>query len=465
MKYRGIIEIEKIPHLKVNSTLSQIINGAWAMEPSAARAYLPHVSRMLKGERLHLPSEDTHHERPSAKSEVQGISVFRRSRSSQSFNDAPANSVAVIPITGPIMKEGECGEPGTNAWAQWVRDADQSPNISSIVLSIDSPGGAVGGTATLADAVKATSKKVTAFVDDGMAASAAYWIASAADEIVLSHPTSEVGSIGVFVSLADWKGWFEANDLRIVDIYSSYSTEKNKEVEDALKGDTSSMINEHLDPIANRFIGVVKKNRAGQLNLSAGDPFKGKLYSAEKAIEIGLADRVASFVEVITGLVDTTFGREAGKSNHQNTTEMAKEWPAVAATLEVDGIEMNEQGVYLTEEQMNTINEGLGRTVVDATRLEEAEASVTTLEDNAAAALQVVNEQLQVLGADPVEDVQVGITRIGELAVQYGQASGDVSSTAATDKHTEEEERNASEAEKINADLAAKAGIDPQKIY
>ncbi len=80
--------------------------------------------------------------------------------------------------------------------------AASNPNIAAIVLQIDSPGGEVSGTQQLADVIKSVQKPVVAFVD-GMMASAALWIGSAADEIIASTPQDIIGSIGTMMSFGD----------------------------------------------------------------------------------------------------------------------------------------------------------------------------------------------------------------------------------------------------------------------
>ena len=79
----------------------------------------------------------------------------------------------------------------------------REPSISAIVLDVDSPGGSVFGVEELATEIRAArgTKPVVA-VANSMAASAAYWIASQADELVIT-PGGMVGSIGVLTAHED----------------------------------------------------------------------------------------------------------------------------------------------------------------------------------------------------------------------------------------------------------------------
>lgn len=86
--------------------------------------------------------------------------------------------VSVIRITGAMTKyDQRCGPAGMLTVSGWLQAAINNPDVAAIVLRIDSPGGMVAGTETLASVVKSSKKPIVAFVDD-LAASAAYWVAS-----------------------------------------------------------------------------------------------------------------------------------------------------------------------------------------------------------------------------------------------------------------------------------------------
>jgi protease-4 len=164
---------------------------------------------------------------------------------------------------------------------------------------VDSPGGQVDGTASFANAIKSFSKPMIGYVDDGMAASAAMWMISAADEVYASLEQDQVGSIGVYTSIADWNAYFEKQGLKVLDIYAPQSTDKNKGYYDALKGN-EDLIKEELSVIAANFISAVKQNRGDvtTANQSAWD--SGKMFYAKDATKIGLIDGVKSFDQVIS---------------------------------------------------------------------------------------------------------------------------------------------------------------------
>jgi ClpP class serine protease len=212
--------------------------------------------------------------------------------------------------------------------ARWIAMADANENIQSIIIAVDSPGGQVDGTQSLADAIRACSKKTIGYIDDGMAASAGYWIVSACDEIVSSHNTNNIGSIGVFVQMANFAKYYkEAHKLEIHTIYAEQSTEKNLPVRNVMEGGEHSdalIKAEMLNPIAEAFINAVKANRGDKINLSEGNPFAGKLYMSEEALKIGLIDRIEKLDQVITGLSSSGTSKPLAEIQLNQNPEMKK---------------------------------------------------------------------------------------------------------------------------------------------
>ena len=211
----------------------------------------------------------------------------------------PEGSIAILPVNGPIMKyNGECGEAGSIQRVTWLLDMERRQNIGGVVMLIDSPGGQVDGTQSLVNAVKNFSKPILGFVDDGMAASAAMWVLSATDEAYTSLESDQVGSIGVYTTVLDYKGWFEKNGLKVHEIYAPQSTEKNKNYKDAIAGNYEAVLAD-LKITADNFISSVKANRKGKADASQAQWSTGRMFYAKEAQKAGLIDGVKSFEHVI----------------------------------------------------------------------------------------------------------------------------------------------------------------------
>lgn len=121
------------------------------------------------------------------------------------------DGIAIIPISGVIDRVARIsfftGLPftqGQDTIREALFAAMSDSKVKGILLSINSPGGAAAGTKELADAIALAAKtKPMAAYADGLAASAAYWLASATGA-VYAPVTAQVGSIGVIAVLTDW---------------------------------------------------------------------------------------------------------------------------------------------------------------------------------------------------------------------------------------------------------------------
>jgi len=133
------------------------------------------------------------------------------------------SGVAMVHLAGPMVKNPGVfgmifGLAGTLAVRRAIEAAAADEAVGSILLRIDSPGGSVDGLAELGDAVYAAAqqKPVVAQVD-GMAASAAYYVASQATAIY-AHRMDLIGSIGTRLMLYDWHRLFEKEGVEAVPI-------------------------------------------------------------------------------------------------------------------------------------------------------------------------------------------------------------------------------------------------------
>lgn len=285
------------------STLSAILRGKWLLERQWAESQLPLVLNLLQGKAAAPRTGNELSEKPFAidPQTMQRFEMFVNTGYGLKANpNIPEGAVAIMPVSGPIMKyNGECGEAGSIQRITWLMDVERRTNISSVVLMIDSPGGQVDGTQSFANAIKSFSKPIIGFVDDGMAASAAMWLLSATDEAYTSLESDQVGSIGVYTSILDYKGFLEMNGLKLHEIYAPQSTEKNKNYRDALSGNYETLLAD-LKLTAETFISSVKTNRRGKADNSVSDWSTGKMYYAKEAQRAGLIDGIKNFEQVIT---------------------------------------------------------------------------------------------------------------------------------------------------------------------
>lgn len=210
------------------------------------------------------------------------------------------DGVAIIPVTGPLFRYANLftAISGASSYELIARDfttALENPQIKGIILDIDSPGGEVNGVSELSNMVYAArGKKPVVAYASGDAASGAYWIASAADEIVVSE-TSALGSIGV-VGVYRGKSAGTNSDVEIV---SSQSPHKRL---DPQTDEGRARLQARIDSMADVFIGAIARNRDVAREIVQTHYGGGDVLIGARAVEAGLADRVGSLEQLIQEL-------------------------------------------------------------------------------------------------------------------------------------------------------------------
>jgi protease-4 len=209
------------------------------------------------------------------------------------------SKVAVIPVQGTVQKRGGYCSLGTKDLVAHLQAANRDPEISAIVLDIDSPGGQVNGTEELAQAVALSGKPVVAYID-GLGASAAYWIASQASYIFInSASTGYAGSLGVLCMSINQSDFLAKQGLKVEILRSSRATDKARmngveEMDESVRASVQA----DLDQIGETFIAAVEQGRAGKLSTKE-DVFTGKVYRGSDALKYGLVDKVGALQDAV----------------------------------------------------------------------------------------------------------------------------------------------------------------------
>ena len=198
---------------------------------------------------------------------------------------------AMVTIKGEIADTGE-------ASAEYVlpalRSALEDDGAQALVLLINSPGGSPVQAGIINDEMtrlKAKYNKPLYAVVEESCASAAYYIAAAADEIFVDK-ASIVGSIGVLMDGFGFTGVMDkvgverrlltaGENKGFLDPFSPMSAQQK---EFALQ---------MLEQIHQQFIGVVKAGRGDRLH-ETPEMFSGLFWTGQQAVELGLADKLGS---------------------------------------------------------------------------------------------------------------------------------------------------------------------------
>ncbi len=227
---------------------------------------------------------------------------------------AASGSVAVIPIYGVIahrqstLDDASAAGAGLDRFMARFRTASNDPNVRATILDIESPGGTIDGVPEAADEIRAArdgGKKIIA-VANSYAASAAYWLASAASEIVVT-PSGMVGSIGVYGAHEDISGMLEQMGVKVTLVSAGkFKTEGNPF--EPLTDEAHEAMQAMVDGYFKMFVDAVAKGR-GVKAKDVRDGFgQGRMVLAADAVAAGMADRVATLEQTI----DRALGRKAG---------------------------------------------------------------------------------------------------------------------------------------------------------
>lgn len=213
--------------------------------------------------------------------------------------------VAIIQLTGPLSKSHTWFSSflGGTDYETILRDLGEavaSSEIKSIVLNVDSPGGMAFGCGELSAAIyeaRGAGKRIVSYVS-GMMCSAAYWIGSAAHEIVVDR-SAMIGSIGVRSMLVDDSKFLEKMGIAVYDIVSEQSPHK---VTDASKEADRARAISTMTSMAEVFIADVARNRAVPSERVKSKFGKGDVFIGRDAIDAGMADRIGSFESLLAEL-------------------------------------------------------------------------------------------------------------------------------------------------------------------
>lgn len=216
--------------------------------------------------------------------------------------------VPVVRIHGPVGRVPlQRGMAGADQLEGALARAFALRRAPAVALSVDSPGGTPTRAWTLAARIRELAerhgKPVIAFVGD-VAASGAYWVACAADEIVAA-PTSIVGSIGVITAGFGFPALLERLGIerrvhargRYKDFLDPFRPEDPEHV---------AVLEEiHADLLA-EFVAFVRGRRGERLRLEEAELASGRVWTARRALELGLVDGLGH----LHGELERRFGEE-----------------------------------------------------------------------------------------------------------------------------------------------------------
>jgi len=212
-------------------------------------------------------------------------------------------SVAVIPLQGIITPNGSYfGGGGLRAFRAALQEAVNDASIASILIDIDSPGGYVSLVDETAAAVRAAREvKPILAIANTLAASAAYYIGSQANELIVT-PSGVVGSIGVFNTHEDWSAYDERLGVKTTLISAGeFKTEGN--AYEPLSDEARAAMQGEVDKYYEQFLAAVAAGRRVDVETVRETYGKGRCMLAADALDAGMVDSVATFEQVVERMI------------------------------------------------------------------------------------------------------------------------------------------------------------------
>lgn len=382
------------PHLR-----NAVFGTPWAIMEDRLEAIIEVLHRRINGVRLGPEEIDA----IRGDRQVNGVLEMRALSDPNSIVNAgpgdgsgmapTGNLIAVINVMGIVAQhasqvDGISGSGGTSTErvSSSFRQAIADPSVKAIVLNVDSPGGSVSGVQALADEIyKARGKKPIIAQVNSLAASAAYWIAAAADEIVMT-PGAQVGSIGVYATHKDVSAAAEKDGVKVTFISAGkYKVEGNPF--EALNSEAASAMQSMVDSYYVDFVSAVARGRGVSAEDVRGGFGQGRVVKDKAAVKEGMADRI-----------DTLDGTLKRISSNRPSSRAARalspiDVPAAAGTLVLEARTSDKgSNLYLMSPWPSVMV--VGHDILDfgsnAFTVDETAKTVTVTTENALAVYDLV---------------------------------------------------------------------------
>lgn len=278
----------------------------WAILPSKLAVLEEIVIRHVNGEKLTAEEVQTR---------IHGA-VRPPDRTAGTF-DKP-KMVAILPLFGTIfpranMMTNVSGATSVDRFGAQFSALVDDPEIGAIVLDINSPGGQVNGIGEAASRIlDARGTKPIVAVANHLMASAAYWIGTAADEVVVT-PDAEVGSVGVFAVHQDMSKALEQEGIKVTLIKEGkYKTEGNPY--EPLSDEAREVIQSRVTESYESFLSAIARHRGVEVEDVRMGFGEGRVVGAKNAIRLGMADRIETLDQTVTRLLSAMGGNSSAST-------------------------------------------------------------------------------------------------------------------------------------------------------
>lgn len=219
--------------------------------------------------------------------------------------------IHVLGLHGTISQRvGLLTGSGGTSTDEFGREFDQAladPDVKAILIDVDSPGGSVFGVHELSQKIyESRGKKPIVAIANSEAYSAAYYVASAADELWVT-PTGMVGSIGVLSMHVDWSKSNEQQGIGVTYIHAGkYKVEGNSD--SPLDKEARAEMQRHVDRYYRMFVESVGRNRGTTPERVEGEFGQGRIVGVQEAVSRGMVHSVGTIRDATNRLGRSSTG-------------------------------------------------------------------------------------------------------------------------------------------------------------
>lgn len=272
-----------------------VSEAAWAIKPEVLLVIKDVLTYRMAGHRLEAWEID----------ERIGAGSPEREAARRGAAPARRGAVALLSLYGMIaprasMVSNVSGPSGTglDAFTRQLEDALDSPDVASIVVDVNSPGGMVDMVPETAARIReARDRKPIYGVANTDAGSAAYWLLSQMSEVAQT-PSGMVGSIGVYSMHQDMSGALELQGLRNTLVSAGkYKVEGNPF--ESLGEEARQNIQAMVDGYYDWFVDDVAKGRGVKTSVVRSGYGEGRMLMSKQALAEGMVDRIDTLEGVV----------------------------------------------------------------------------------------------------------------------------------------------------------------------
>jgi signal peptide peptidase SppA len=380
---------------KPSYVLQAFIETPWAILPQKLVALEEIVARHASGEKLSAEE------------------IEARIHGAARPPERRVNSVAVLPLFGTIFPRANLmtdmsGATSAETFGKNFAALLKDPGVGAIVIDVNSPGGASYGIEEVSNQIyEARGLKPIIAVANHLMASAAYWIGTAADELVVT-PSGDVGSIGVFAVHQDISAALEEMGVKT----SLISAGRYKVVGnpyEPLSEEARAVIQASVDETYDAFVEAVARNRGVKSVLVRSDFGEGRVVGAREAVKLGMADSIGTLEETINRLLGRNVPAGSSSAAVAESLEVGQEPSSdTKPHLQEARARLAQAGNKTLEGETNMLRELINKR---ATLVERAQ-EIVALADSEDRDLNEVERKEFTEALDQADQLEADITRI-----------------------------------------------------